>query len=149
MTIKSSVFIAIIHPLHRSAISASRVGDSCDHESPGGLLAHLRGHKGPQQDSGNGRRRSQEVEDHGAVDARHTHTHTAYPAYTVPCLSSVPHLSHRTLQQNPTALCVKVASAHSRTIVTKPASRPSPVIDDIPTMSRNVSSFAGGGRKLF
>ena len=79
-----------------------------------------------------------------------THTHTLHTLLTS-CPISLPYpiLSHRTLQENSTALCVKVARAHSGTIVTKPASRPSPVIDDIPRIPRKVSSLAGGGRKLF
>ena len=76
--------------------------------------------------------------------------HTLHTLLT-PCPISLPYLilSHRTLQENQTALCVKVVRAYSGTIVTKPASRPSHVIDDIPRIPRKVSSLAGGGESRF
>ena len=147
VTINSSVFIAIIHPLHRSAISATRVGTLVTTKVPAAFSPTYvvsRVPSGTREMAVGGRKKRKVTVLLTPV------THTLHTLLTS-CPRSLPYLilSHRTLQENPTALCVKVASVQSRTIVSKPASRHSPVIDDTPMMSRKVLSLAGGGRKLF
>ena len=147
VTINSSAFIAIIRPLHRSAISATRVGTLVTTKVPAAFSPTYvvsRVPSGTREMAVGGRKKWKITVLSTPVP------HTLHTLLTS-CPISLPYLilSHRTLQENQTALCVKVARAHSGTIVTKPASRPSPVIDDIPRIPRKVSSLAGGGRKLF